>query len=269
MTRLFRLIELSKLVRMAKMGQKSSVNKIIRIILEKLNMNSNSERMFYYLLSFLFLCHLSACFFFLIAKLEGLGPDSWVMKLGYIDYSNFDLYIIAFHWTLTTVTTVGYGDVVATTVIERIFSLFIMSFGVLFYSAAIGALTSLVSKLDAKTAGVTQKLQSLKLIKKEFKISDNVYDQVRRVIKYDYSNKQKENSDFLYELPNKLKIELSKIIHDNMIMKLNFFKDKTSDFIAFVAPLLKSIRFNKNDYLYKIGENIDECIFNLKNFNFK
>jgi hypothetical protein len=64
--------------------------------------------------------------------------------------------------------------------------------------------------------------------------------------------------NFLQELPNKLRIELSKIMHDNVIQKLYFFKNQPPDFIAYVAPLLKPVKFSQNDFLYKIGDMIDE-----------
>ena len=97
------------------------------------------------------------------------------------------MYVNSFYWTLTTITTVGYGDINAGTPIERIYNLFIMCFGVLMYSFAIGSLTSIVSTLDVKTAEMNQKLLILTSIKKEFKLDQEVYDKVRKVIKYDLS----------------------------------------------------------------------------------
>ena len=196
-----------------------------------------------------------------MAKLEDLSPDSWVVRLGYVDSSNFELYIISFYWTLTTVTTVGYGDINAGTTIERVYNLFIMSFGVLLYSFAIGSLSSIVSTLDQKTAEMNQKLQILSSIKKEFNLDQNIYDKVRKVIKFDLSRNQKDKMMFLQELPNKLRIELSQIMHDKVIQNLYFFRDQPSDFFAYVAPLLKPVKFSQNDYLYKCQDMIDESIF--------
>lgn len=69
--------------------------------------------------------------------------------------------------------------------------------------------------------------------------------------------------NFLQELPNKLRIELSKIMHDNVIQKLYFFRGQAHDFIAYVAPLLKPVKFSQNDYLYKTGDMIDESKYNI------
>lgn len=55
------------------------------------------------------------------------------------------------------------------------------------YSFAIGSLSSIVSTLDAKTAEMNQKLQILSSIKQEFKLEAEIYDKVRKVIKYDLS----------------------------------------------------------------------------------
>ena len=159
---------------------------------------------------------------------------------------------------MTTVTTVGYGDINAGTMFERIYNLLVMSCGVLMYSFAIGSLSSIVSTLDAKTAEMNQKLQILSSIKKEFNLDQDIYDKVRKVIKYDLSRNQKDKMNFLQELPNKLRIELSHIMHDSVIQKMFFFKDQPNDFIAYVAPLLKPVKFSQGDYLYKMDDMMDE-----------
>mgnify|MGYP002134744001 CR=1 FL=1 len=95
-------------------------------------------------------------------------------------------------------------------------------------------------------------------IKKEFGLNDEIYDKVRKVIKYDSSKNQKDKMNFLSELPNKLRIELSQEMHDKVIQNLYFFRDQPKDFIAYVAPLLKPVKFTQGDYLYKTGDNLDE-----------
>ena len=72
---------------------------------------------------------------------------------------------------------------------------------------------------------------------------------------------QKDKMVFLQELPNKLRIELSQIMHDKVIQNFYFFRDQPSDFFAYVAPLLKPVKFSQNDYLYKCQDMIDEMYF--------
>ena len=259
--KLYRLVKLTKLLRITKMSSKGNLNKVTKFFMEKLKINANVERLFFFVLTFLLMNHLCACFWYFMAKIEDFSPDSWVVRLGYIDSSNVELYIISFYWTLTTVTTVGYGDITAGTTIERIYTLFIMSFGVLLYSFAIGSLSSIVSTLDQKSEEMNQKLQILSSIKKEFNLEQNIYDKVRKVIKYDLSRNQKDKMVFLQELPNKLRIELSQIMHDKVIQNFYFFRDQPSDFFAYVAPLLKPVKFSQNDYLYKCQDMIDEMYF--------
>jgi hypothetical protein len=259
--KLYRMLKNTKFFRMIKTLKKGNVNKITKFFLEKLKVNANIERLFFFILTFLLLIHLAACIWYYIAKLQDLSPDCWVTRLGYIDASKSEIYIVSFYWTLTTVTTVGYGDINAGTTAERLYNLIIMSFGVLIYSFTIGSLSSIVSTLDAKTAEMNQKLQILASIKKEFALDQEIYDKVRKVIKYDLSRNQKDKMNFLQELPNKLRIELSQIMHDDVIKKMYFFKDQPSDFIAYVAPLLKPVKFSQNDHLYKVGDMIDESNF--------
>ena len=48
--------------------------------------------------------------------------------------------------------TVGFGDITAGTILERIFSILIMIGGVCFFAFAIGSLASIFNRLDTREA---------------------------------------------------------------------------------------------------------------------
>ena len=77
---------------MVKIIKKGNVNRITKYFLEKLKVNANIERLIYFILAFLLLNHLAACVWYFVAKMEDLNPDSWVMKLGYIDSSMVEVF---------------------------------------------------------------------------------------------------------------------------------------------------------------------------------
>ena len=258
--KLYKLVKLTKLVKVVRVVKKRNISKITRRVLDKFRVNIHLERLFYYILGLFLFIHLSACVFYFIAKLEDFSPDCWVTRLGMIDKSPFEMYITSFYWSLTTVTTVGYGDVYSHTISERVYNLFIMSFGVVMYSFAIGFISSVVEQIDQKTSEMNEKLQALYQIKQEYDIDDEIYDKVRKLIKYDLTKSQTQKNTFLADLPNKLKVELSRIIHDNVIKKIIFFQDK-QELVNFVAPLLKPMKYSQNENIYKIGDTPEESIF--------
>lgn len=123
-----------------------------------LKINSSILRLFFFLLLFLLLCHFSACLWVIIATLSYQAQDPtdpmsdsyWLEKYSkYIDINDtIDLYMVSFYWTITTITTVGYGDIVANNFAERIFCACMMIIGVISFSFANGSLTSILSQND-------------------------------------------------------------------------------------------------------------------------
>jgi hypothetical protein len=89
--------------------------------------------------------HLAACFWYFTAKLDGFNPDTWVARYGLENDSDADLYMTAFYWALTTLSTVGYGDIGAETMMERVLCFFWIFFSVFFFSFTVGNLTSMLS----------------------------------------------------------------------------------------------------------------------------
>ena len=59
-----------------------------------------------------------------------------------------DLYAMSFYWTITTITTVGYGDINGTNTTEFIFCSIMMVIGVVGFSFANGSLASIITNFD-------------------------------------------------------------------------------------------------------------------------
>ena len=61
------------------------------------------------------IAHIVACIWIFLAKLEGTGPDTWIVRSGYADDTDGTVYVASLYWAFTTMSTVGYGDISART----------------------------------------------------------------------------------------------------------------------------------------------------------
>jgi len=100
---------------------------------------------------FVLASHIATCFWIILASLISSGSgddyvDTWLQpfyKEGYT--SEISIYFVSFYWCITTITTVGYGDISGTNNYERMFCCFVMLVGVIMFSLANGALASIIS----------------------------------------------------------------------------------------------------------------------------
>jgi hypothetical protein len=68
------------------------------------------------------------------------------------DQNESELYLTSLYYTVTTMTTVGYGDINGASTLERGVSILIMMVGVIAFSFATGSLTSILSNYDQANA---------------------------------------------------------------------------------------------------------------------
>ncbi len=72
------------------------------------------------------------------------NSENWIFAKGYQDLDNESLYISALYFTVTTIVTVGYGDITPYNNGEKCFVIFLMLVGVISFSFATGTLASLI-----------------------------------------------------------------------------------------------------------------------------
>jgi Ion channel len=183
---------------------------------------------------------------------------NWIYFYDYTDRDDYDLYITSFYFTVTTLVTVGYGDITAKSVGEKGMCIFLMIIGVLIFSFTAGSLSSIITSYDSRETQLKEKIATLNEICNEYLVDMPMFNKLVKSIKYDHSKKQKDIVNFMEELPHKLKLELSLIMINRMYSNVNFFMKKDKSFIAWVARLIHPLNVEENDYIYKEGEEIAE-----------
>ena len=98
-----------------------------------------------------------------------------------------------------------------------------MLLGVFSFSFATGALSSIIQNMDSKAAQLEARITTLNEIKDEYGVGAELYKKLTRTIRYDHKLKSNDKSEFLAELPHKLKLELIVLIHKKMYETIDFF----------------------------------------------
>ncbi len=249
--------------RMFKIFKVLSKNKFLDYISKLLNnieYFSNYLTLYSSIAIFSLALHIVSNIFIFIGNNEFPG---WISLFGYNNDPYIKLYLVAIYYTITTLTTVGYGDLYCATKSEKIFGMFMEVVGIFAYSWALTSVSNYVKVLNEKTEEYEKNLQILEEIKLTYpKLSDDLYDRICRYLKYKQDKEQLDKNIIIECLPvnlsNLLVYEMYKPIIDNFI----FFKSFDNvDFIVKVILNFKPIIAMRNDILIKEGDLVEDIIF--------
>ena len=200
------------------------------------------------------------CIFIFLGK--NVYP-SWIntMKLENESFSN--IYICSLYYLVTTITTVGYGDISGNSIQEIIFQIILLIIGTCAYSYLLTSASNFIKKENKKTIVFENKLKILKEIKlSNPHLQDTLYDKVLRFIRYKKNTEKNKQTIIINSLPyslrNSLIIEMYKPIINNFVI----FKGlENSNCIVQLVTAFKPIYSIKNDILFQEGDFIEEVIF--------
>ena len=138
-----------------------------------------------------------------------------------------------------------------------------MFFGVSFYSYTVGAVAGIIAKMDTKSAILQGKLATLNNYASRIDLPEENHMRIARFLQNDCqeSNSLVEQEHLLQDLPASLRLELITFTRTVMINKITFLKDKNSDFLWKILPLLKAHKVFRGDLLYAQQDLADEIYF--------
>ncbi len=80
-------------------------------------------------------------------------------------------------------------------------------------------------------------------------------------MKYGHLKSDQDKDNFLIELPSNLRTELSFFMHKSIVKHIEFFKNRSERFIAFIGPMLKPIKIGENEIVASQGDYANEMFF--------
>lgn len=146
-------------------------------------------------LAMLFISHLVACLWFYIARSDYSykNPASnWIDSLEQTESSSDQAalqYLVSVYWAIITMSTIGFGDVVAQNDLERLINVLIMALGVSLFGYVIGTISTLVANINVTATLHEEHLTLVKeyIISRE--LSPRIGRRVRNHFEYYYQNR--------------------------------------------------------------------------------
>lgn len=197
-------------------------------------------------------------FIFWITLSAHLISLTWIM-IEAVDRSAEPLeqYTSALYWAVTTLSSVGYGDVVPdkNSLPQIIFSMVVMLLGVGMYGYIIGNLATLIANIDIAKTNYLEKMEEINAYIKAKDIPPALQERVRNYYKYMWeTHKSTTTRSILDELPHTLSEEIALVLNKNIIEKVPFFHDAGEIFIREIIQEMELRVFLPGDFIIRQGE---------------
>ena len=185
--RILKMVRILRLGRLLKLMKVSSLNTLLE---EELGLNPAVIGLGKLGLQVAYIAHLLACGWHAASGAQ-VGPcvgdydcnwvDAELSGDGYMSGARgaSSLYLASFYWCFTTMTTVGYGDVIPGTAAERAFAIFAMLVGVTVFGYIVGSMANIVRTLGEAETLFKSKIDEVKEYLKEQNISGELETRVR------------------------------------------------------------------------------------------
>ena len=231
--RVLRLLRLMKLLRILRAGR----------IFQRLETQYQIDYAQLELVKFVILAlvtsHWMACAFGIVADLED-AEYNWMYYTAFNSYledgtliegedprgvvTDLEIYFAAFYWSSMTMTTIGYGDIVPSTLIERAFVSIMMLVGAFAYGYIIGAVGNVIAQANEKKNKFYALMGELNSFLSEGKLSPALRIRLREYFKYKMASSHVDaHTALLKQMSPALRAEIT-LSMNTWITKVSFFQ---------------------------------------------
>lgn len=171
-------------------------------------------------------------------------------------------YVKSAYWTFTTLTTVGYGDIVAQTIPQMLFTCFVQFLGVAVFGYILSNVAGLLARSDAAREHHMDNLDKVETFMRIHQIPPELRSKIRSYYHYIWkSRKGYQDTALLESLPTKIQSDLFLHINRSIIDKVPFFKGADPEMLSDLMNELEPRVCVPSERIFKVGDKGDALYF--------
>lgn len=208
-----KLIRVSKVLRLVKLLRLRKLSQVFNKAEEGVQISQSLISLVKVICGVLLISHWMACVWFYISTEDVMNSWAAPFSDGTHPYPKTLQYVASLYWSLSTMTTVGYGDIAATNNIERIASIIVMLFSVSVFGYVIGNISGLVENIDATGRMLRERMTVVKEYLITRQVPKNISNRVREHFEYYYGQRSPYNEiQIATELPTSMRADMVRCI---------------------------------------------------------
>eukprot|EP00939_MAST-03C_sp_MAST-3C-sp1_P002291 g2291.t1 len=259
LTKVSKIFRTMQMLRNAKTAQMRFIGSVVD---DFFSLHHNLKRILVTISLVAWMVHVNACFFGLVASdltssaggQEGDG-DSWIRDEGLEELSSVKLYINALYWSVTTITTVGYGDIVPVTILEKLYCVVSVAIGAITYGACISTFVAASAASNLKKNQINQKMDGIVLYMQTKKFPKELFQKVYQYFSHFYKTKTAfDESTILNDLNDKLRMEVSSYMAYATFYRNQMFNKIEVKYLTVILLMAKPVRASHDDIVFSAGE---------------
>ncbi|XP_050370791.1 potassium channel KAT3-like [Argentina anserina] len=181
----------------------------------------------------LFAVHCAGCFYYLIADRYPNSKHTWIGAVypNFKEDSLWNRYVTAMYWSITTLTTTGYGDLHAENPREMLFDIFYMLFNLGLTAYLIGNMTNLVVHSTSRTRNFRDTVRAASEFAARNDLPPKIQDQMLSHICLKFKTEGLKQQETLNDLPKALRSSIAQHLFFPIIQRVDIFQGVSYDFL--------------------------------------
>ena len=171
-------------------------------------------------------------------------------------------YVDSIYWTVTTLSTVGYGDIVPSNNLQKLYAIAVQIIGFSVFGFIIGVVASRLLQKDPATSRYQENLEGLESLIHYRSLPKSLQNRIMRYYQYVWKKRVGyDETAFLESLPNSLQTEVALHLKRHVIEKVSLFRNASEGLKQRIALALHPVFLIPGDYIFKAGESGKEMYF--------
>ncbi len=266
-TKVFKILRLLRLAKLLRLGR---LKKIVKRYEEEFENLLGILKLVGAVTVMMYVCHIFACFWYFVGEDAG-HLEGWITGQMPIwapddagegdeapspdDVSLMTRYVTSYYWAITTISTVGFGDITAKTTAERLFSIIAEMFGSLMFAVLIGMTGSMMVGQKLLEEKVASQIAELREFMEAKKIPKYLRVKIRKFMETLYEEKSGfDEKEVLAQLPPAMAQDLLHHMYKKLLVDVPMFKKLEDGAITMLCSLIKPYFAMQGDSIYSQGE---------------